>query len=215
MSSHLTMRVHLDQILSFYLCTQEAQIPQFTTITAIPGGQNDHCSLITVCLSSMVGFCFRWGESPVGGTDCKDEAWWLPSAGLSNIWSLGQARRPPVVQIHHREFAPRSQTVAYFPVKGLPGITFDLASTIIVSSLWRTFIILSPAPSMVNWSLSKCFTGITTIRLRTFRLRHFVYRHFVYRYLVYYDFPCWNRSWSDEMKTISIEAELMQGTLPN
>jgi len=43
-----------------------------------------------------------------------------------------------------------------------------------------------------------------TIRLRTFRLRHFVYRHFVYRYFVYYDFPCWNRSWSDETHTKSI-----------
>jgi len=41
--------------------------------------------------------------------------------------------------------------------------------------------------------------GITTTRLLTFRLRHFVYRHFVYRHLVYYDFPCWNRSWNDEM----------------
>src|SRR6218665_3781400 len=57
--------------------------------------------------------------------------------------------------------------------------------------------------------------GITTTRLRTFRLRHFVYRHFVYRYFVYYDFPCWNRSWSDEMNTISIEPGLMQGILPN
>jgi len=47
-------------------------------------------------------------------------------------------------------------------------------------------------------------SGITTTRLRTFRLRHFVYRHFVYRYFVYYDFPCWNRSWSDETNTISI-----------
>ena len=51
--------------------------------------------------------------------------------------------------------------------------------------------------------------------LRTFRLRHFVYRHFVYRYFVYYEFPCWNRSWSDETNTISIEPGLMQGILPN
>jgi len=43
------------------------------------------------------------------------------------------------------------------------------------------------------------YKGITTTRLRDF-----VYRHFVYRYFVYYDFPCWNRSWSDETKTISI-----------
>jgi len=42
-----------------------------------------------------------------------------------------------------------------------------------------------------GWSV---LDGITTIRLRTFRLRHFVY----------YDFPCWNRSWSDETNTISI-----------
>src|SRR6218665_1499224 len=52
--------------------------------------------------------------------------------------------------------------------------------------------------------------GITTTRLRKFRLRHFVYRHFVY-----YDFPCCNRSWSDETKTMPIKAGLMQGILPN
>src|SRR6218665_875259 len=57
--------------------------------------------------------------------------------------------------------------------------------------------------------------GITTTRLRTFRLRHFVYRHFVYPHFVYYDFPCSNRSWSDETKTMPIEAGLMQGILPN
>jgi len=54
--------------------------------------------------------------------------------------------------------------------------------------------------------------GITTTRLWTlnFRLRHFVYRHFVY-----YDFPCWNRSWSDETNTTSIEPGLMPVILPN
>src|SRR6218665_284598 len=46
-------------------------------------------------------------------------------------------------------------------------------------------------------------------------IRHFVYRHFVYRHFVYYDFPCSNRSWSDETKTMPIEAGLMQGILPN
>jgi len=52
--------------------------------------------------------------------------------------------------------------------------------------------------------------GITTTRLRTFRLRHFVYRYFVN-----YDFPCLNRSWSDETNNISIEPGLMQEIIPN
>jgi len=53
-------------------------------------------------------------------------------------------------------------------------------------------------------SSSYASSGITTARLRTLRLRQFVYRHFVCRYFVYYDFPCWNRSWSDETHTESI-----------
>ena len=43
----------------FDLCTQEAQIPQSPSISAAPGGKSDHCSFITVCLSSMVGFYLR------------------------------------------------------------------------------------------------------------------------------------------------------------
>ena len=45
--------------------------------------------------------------------------------------------------------------------------------------------------------------------------RQLVYGHFVYIYFVYYDFPCWNRSGSDETNTISIETVLMQIILPN
>src|SRR6218665_53201 len=71
----------------------------------------------------------------------------------------------------------------------------------------------SPLFTVIWWShspaLRECrlvpFQGITTTRLRTFRLRHFVFRHFFYRYFVYYDFPCSNRSWSDETNTTSIE----------
>ena len=45
--------------------------------------------------------------------------------------------------------------------------------------------------------------------------RQLIYGHFVYRHFVYNDFPCWNRSWSDETHTKSIEPGLMQRILPN
>ena len=83
-------------------------------------------------------------------------------------------------------------------------LTFPLLSTVFLK-----FISLVLHNNIVNmnriWSAHRATNpgGITTTRPRTFRLRHFVYRHFVYRYFVYYDFPCWNRSWSDETNTIS------------
>ena len=51
--------------------------------------------------------------------------------------------------------------------------------------------------------------------------RQLVYGHLVYQHFGLWikklpdDFPCWNRSWSDDTNTISLEAGLMQGILPN
>jgi len=46
--------------------------------------------------------------------------------------------------------------------------------------------------------------SVVILNLSKWVSRQLVYGHFAYRHFVYYDCRCWNRSWSDETKTMPI-----------